>query len=269
MVVEVFIIDTFTSEKCKGNPTAVFVSNEPLHHDNALDLAKEYNLPVSAFIEPPQPGQNFFPIRYFTPTREIPACGHATLAVVKAVADLFMINDPAFTTKENILIKTIRQDDIIRMNYPKYELKNYSVSEELLHSLGIQTYRFAGICTELEALFIEMEDPLVLRTIQPDFKKLVESNGSITEVVVHAVSDDDNYDFILRSFCPWIGIDEDPVTGSIHSILAGYWAARLNKTNLKVYQASQPGGEVFVTAFPDKVQIGGRVTLVSVKEFTN
>ena len=68
-VVEVFIIDTFTSQKCKGNPTTVFVSNEPLPYDIALDLAKEYNLPVSAFIEPPQPGQNFFPIRYFTPTQ--------------------------------------------------------------------------------------------------------------------------------------------------------------------------------------------------------
>lgn len=266
---EVFIIDTFTSEKCKGNPTAVFVSNERLPHNDALALANEYALPVSAFIEYPQLGQHIFPIRYFTPTQEIPACGHATLAVVRVVADLFRVNDSSFKTKENILIETQMKDDIISMNYPKYELKDHTVSKEMLQSLRLEHYKSAGICTELEALFIELDDPKILKAVEPDFTKLVESNRSITEVVIHSSSDDSKYDFILRSFCPWIGIDEDPVTGSIHSILAGYWQKRLNKDSLIVYQASEFGGEVFVTAFPDKVQIGGRATVVSIKEFTN
>ena len=266
---EVFVIDTFTSETCKGNPTGVFVSNEPLHHDKALQLAGEYNFPVSAFIESSGQPRDFFPIRYFTPTQEIPACGHATLAVVKVVAEMFLLQAPTFKTKEGIYIKTRLDDDIISMDYPKYQLTDQPVSEELLQSLGIENFRSAGLCKELEALFIELETASLVKAVQPDFNKLVESNRSITEVVITSVSDDSTYDFILRSFCPWIGIDEDPVTGSVHSILAGYWKEKLNKTNLKAYQASELGGEVFVTAFPDKVRIGGRVTVVSLKEFTN
>lgn len=263
---KIFIIDTFTAENCLGNPTAVCISSGPLDHDQALSQARELNLPVSAFIEYLENNNNPFPVRYFTPTQEIPACGHATLAVAKVVADLYSISEPSFRTIEGILIHTQIQDDLISMNYPKYELSNYSVPDNLLQSLQIKTYKSAGICNELEAVFIELEDPMLLKTVQPDFDKLVSSDPNITEVVLTAVSDNNKYDFLLRSFCPWIGIDEDPVTGSVHSVLAGFWQSRLNKTKLKAYQASERGGEVFVTVLAGKVQIGGKVSLVSVKE---
>lgn len=264
--VTVFIIDTFTAENCLGNPTAVCISKEPFDHDQALVLAKEFNLPVSAFIEFPKTNGNLFPVRYFTPTREIPACGHATLATVKVVADLFLKSEASFKTKENIIIQTRMRNDVITMTYPKYELRNYTVSDQLLQGLGIPSYNFAGLCKELEAVFIELEDPLLLKTVQPDFVKLISADNSITEVVLTSVSDVSKYDFILRSFCPWIGIDEDPVTGSVHSVLAGYWRTRLNKNELKAYQASDRGGEIFVTALPGNVEIGGKVTVVTVKE---
>ena len=263
---EVFIINSFTSEKFKGNPTAVCLTDTHLNTDTASFLAKDFNFPVTAFVEIGGEDQNTFPIRYFTPTQEIPACGHATLASVKAVADKFSIDAFSFKTVENILLHTQIRDNVITMTYPKYLLKDYSMSNAMLQSMKITEYRSAGICTELEAIFIELDDPALLRSIQPDFAKLVASNDKIIEVVITSLSDDNNYDFILRSFCPWIGIDEDPVTGSVHAVLAGFWKTRLNKTNLKAYQASQRGGEVFVTALPDKVQIGGKATLVSMRE---
>lgn len=263
---KIFIIDTFTGENCLGNPTAVCISSESLHHDQALSFAKEFNLPVSAFIEYSKTNSSLFPVRYFTPKQEIPACGHATLAVVKVVADLYSIPQPSFKTTEGILIHTQIQDELITMNYPKYELSDYSVPLDLLEALPINTYKSAGICHELGAVFIELEDPMLLKSLQPDFDKLVSSDPHITEVVLTAVSDNNKYDFLLRSFCPWIGIDEDPVTGSVHSVLAGYWQSRLNKTKLKAHQASERGGEVFITPLPVKVQIGGKVSVASVKE---
>jgi len=264
--IRVFIIDTFTSEKCLGNPTAVCVSDKRLDHSHALSLAKEFDLPVTSFIEDQQGNGTVFPIRYFTPTQEIPACGHATLATVKVVADRFSNSAPSFKTKEDIVIQTQIKDELITMTYPKYELKAYPVSEVLLQGLGIRKYLSAGLCEELEAVFIELDDPLILKAVQPDFVKLIASDNRITEVVITSVPDDNEYDFILRSFCPWIGIDEDPVTGSVHSVLAGFWETRLKKAHLKAFQASERGGEVFVTAFPDKVEIGGQVTVISVKE---
>lgn len=262
---EIFFINSFTSEKFKGNPTAVCLTDKKLNADTASSLAKEFNLPVTAFVEFGQ-HQNIFPIRYFTPTQEIPACGHATLASVKAVVDRFSIDAPSFKTIENIILHTHIRDNVITMTYPKYQLRDCSISNTLLQCLKIPAYRSAGICAELEALFIELDDPTLLKSIQPDFEKLVASNDKIIEVVITSLSGDNNYDFILRAFCPWIGINEDPATGSVHSVLADFWKTRLDKTNFKAYQASQRGGEVFVTALRDKVQIGGRATVVSMKE---
>lgn len=70
------------------------------------------------------------------------------------------------------------------------------------------------------------------------------------------------YDYLLRSFCPWIGIDEDPVTGSVHSVLAGFWTKKLNKNKLKAFQCSERGGELFVTSFSDKVELGGKMITI-------
>lgn len=81
-------------------------------------------------------------------------------------------------------------------------------------------------------------------------------------MVITSLSDDKRYDFLLRSFCPWIGIDEDPVTGSVHSVLAGFWEERLGKKSLTAYQASFRGGEVFVKSFAEKVELGGKSVIV-------
>ena len=75
-------------------------------------------------------------------------------------------------------------------------------------------------------------------------------------------SDGNDYDFVLRSFCPWIGIDEDPVTGSVHSVLAVKWQKKLQKDTLRAYQASERGGEVGLHVFDDKINISGDFVIV-------
>jgi PhzF family phenazine biosynthesis protein len=267
MLVQSFIIDTFTSEKCSGNPTAVCFTTALLEDDTALSIARKYNVPVTAFMKYPVTGEAEIPIRYFTMLKEIPACGHATLASAKAISELFADTNPLFKTTEDILLQVMVHDDIITMTYPKYELTACPVSESLLQSLQIDNYSSAGFCPELETLFIELDNPTLLKSIQPDYPQLVASSETIKEVVITSTSDDTDYDFLLRSFCPWIGIDEDPVTGSVHSVLAGFWKAKLEKVNLKAYQASQQGGEIFVTALHNKVQIGGKAVIRSMEEW--
>ena len=81
-------------------------------------------------------------------------------------------------------------------------------------------------------------------------------------------SDDSQYDYLLRSFCPWIGIDEDSVTGSVQAALAPYWAARLNKSKLRAYQASERGGEFILSVEDHQVQIQGACVFVMKGELT-
>jgi PhzF family phenazine biosynthesis protein len=264
MTVPVYIIDTFTSVAFRGNPTGVCLLPEPVSDQTQLAIAKELNFPVTAFIVPD--GRNN--IRYFTPLTEIPACGHATLAAARVTFDRQNADQITFYTINGVAIGITLQNGIIVMTYPRYELEATTINKDLLESLSITGFVSAGICNELETLFIELDSAAVLRAIQPDYKKMVASDPFIKEVVITSVADTRDYDFLLRSFCPWIGIDEDPVTGSVHAVLANFWKQRLHKSKLKAYQCSERGGELLITAFDDKVELGGKTVVLMKGEMT-
>jgi PhzF family phenazine biosynthesis protein len=264
MQITTYILDTFTSVPFKGNPTAVCLLTDEVNADKMLLIANELSLPVTAFITKSLQHNDQYSIRYFTSVTEIPACGHATLAAAKVA---MMVteednNQRQFITINNVVIDTECDDALVFLYYPQYNMQPYEVSESTLNGLGIGSYKTAGICEELETLFIELNDPKALRNVQPDYPMLVNSNNAIKEVVITSVSDTDEFDFLLRSFCPWIGIDEDPVTGSVHSVLAEFWQQRLGKSSMKVFQASPRGGEVFVEVLDDRVKLGGDTVMI-------
>ena len=70
------------------------------------------------------------------------------------------------------------------------------------------------------------------------------------------------YDFESRYFIPWYGVDEDPVTGSVHTVLARFWKDILGKDTLQAYQASQRPGELKLIVNNDIVQIIGNAKVV-------
>ncbi|MGB8194750.1 MAG: PhzF family phenazine biosynthesis protein [Chitinophagaceae bacterium] len=257
-----YIIDTFTSERFRGNPTAVCCVDKNVQAGVMQSTATELDLPVTAFIARRDMPEEY-DIKYFTPTTEIPACGHATLAAAKTAGIAHGVETPVFHTINNIAIKAIAEGDAIMMSYPVYQLQPFIMNDDLLKSLGLNNYKSAGYCSELEALFIEL-DAETLRKVQPDYTAMVRSNDMIKEVVLTSESDEKEYDYLLRSFCPWIGIDEDPVTGSVHSVLAGFWKERLNKHALVACQASERGGEILVRNYNDRIEIGGRMTMQTI-----
>ena len=71
------------------------------------------------------------------------------------------------------------------------------------------------------------------------------------------------YDFISRYFNPWAGINEDPVTGSVHTLLANYWSNKLNKMDMNAYQASNRSGEISLKLLEnDRVRLSGEAVIV-------
>lgn len=77
------------------------------------------------------------------------------------------------------------------------------------------------------------------------------------DVVVTCKSASNEYDFVSRYFWPANGGDEDPVTGSVHTGLAPFWAERLGKNELVAYQASHRGGVLNCVVSGDRVLISG------------
>jgi PhzF family phenazine biosynthesis protein len=268
MKLPVAFIDSFTSVPFKGNPTAVCTTSENLDSELMLSIASEINCPVTAFIKQITGDGSSYDIRYFTTMTEIPACGHATLAAAKTVLSAKQTSAVNFCTVEKINIKAISEGSNILMTYPAYVMEDFLVSPELLSSLHLTGFKTAGYCPQLETLFIEVDDPATLKNIQPDFSRLVESSDLIIEVVITSASDLSQFDYLLRSFCPWIGINEDPVTGSVHSVLANFWKKRIGKEVMKAYQASSRSGEVLIKAFDDHTEIGGQAVIVFQGELT-
>lgn len=72
------------------------------------------------------------------------------------------------------------------------------------------------------------------------------------------------YDFISRCFFPWVGINEDPVTGAAHAVLAPFWSEILRKKEMRAFQASERGGELLVKILaPNRVGLVGDAVIVS------
>ena len=98
-------------------------------------------------------------------------------------------------------------------------------------------------------------DQAAVEELRPDLRKVatLPSDG----VIVTGPGRD--ADFVSRYFVPQAGIDEDPVTGSAHCVLAPYWAARLGKREFFARQVSKRGGELWLRLEGDRVSMAGKV----------
>ncbi len=242
MKIKTFIIDAFTNEAFKGNPAGVCLLDNSIEPEMMQAIANEINLSETAFLTDFDTNKNTCSIRYFSPAVEVPFCGHATLAAAKLVLHKMGKTSILFKTYHNLEIEASSSGDFISMQFPLYKTIEYPHQPKIYEALGIDTPLAVRFNTDLSLLLIEVEEKATLLDIQPDYQMLLESSTEIKEVVVTVKSKEEKYDFYSRCFCPWLGINEDPVTGSVHAVLAKYWQSILNKTTLQAYQASKRGG---------------------------
>jgi len=265
-----YLLDTFTQEKFKGNPTPICILDKALSVQKMHSLAKEFNAPVTAFVGPKDVNQ-IYKIRYFTIIGEIPACGHATLGAAFVLLNTTDSNQIKFETIEGIQLQTRQDKKITFIEYPKFKRVEFEIPTSLRSALGIKNSESHFFCEELQSLFIELKSEKEVSELSPNFKLLRESTSRIKEVVVMSIAQNQKYDFVLRSFCPWIGIDEDPVTGSVHCVLGHFWLDRLGKVELVAFQASERGGQLYIKPLQDTVEIGGYSKIiieVQLKEYS-
>lgn len=254
-----YIVDAFTSEPFKGNPAGVCILQCPIEDDIMLKIARETGMAETAFViqqKEGSSGRNKYLIRWFSPEFEMPICGHATLGTSKVLFDETGVegNSITFSSKSGEL--TVRKTEKgISMDFPMDEFHECNLPDGLLNALGLSKYKKAFLGVNTGKLVLELVDKNDVLELTPDFdliKKLNKGSG-IKGIGVTAAGDGE-YDFISRYFNPWAGVNEDQVTGSVHTVLAAYWSKVLGKTRLKAYQASARGGEINI-----EVVNGGRV----------
>ena len=250
-------VDAFTDRPFSGNPAAVCWLDEQADAKWMQAVAAEMNLSETAFV---RPLQNGLELRWFTPSVEVDLCGHATLATARAIwsDDLAPLDQPLLFHTRSGALNCRRAGDIIELDFPATPPTEIAPSAILLEALGV-TAQYVGRSKFYQMVVVD--SPKIVRSIQPDFHKLLEV--PTLGVIVTALSEDPQFDFVSRFFAPVLGVNEDPVCGSAHCCLAPYWADRLGKTSLMAYQASKRGGVLRLRLEGDRVILGGQAVIVS------
>ncbi len=256
----IYQVDSFTDKAFAGNPAAVCIMDSMPEERRCINIASEMNLSETAFLVP---NGNGFELRWFTPTVEVDLCGHATLAAVRVLSELGKLSDSGtvtFTSRSGRL-RAKMVDDQIELDFPITTANQCECPQDIIRGIGLHP-QWCGK-TDFDYL-VEVSSAEQVRNCQPDFGIL--SRFGIRGVIVTAQSDQTNYDFISRFFAPGAGIDEDPVTGSAHCALGPYWQAKLGKSELTGYQASERGGVVNVRIESDRIFLRGSAVLVMKSE---
>ena len=256
--VPIWQVDAFTDRPFAGNPAGVVWLEADADLAWMQHVAAEMNLAETAFIRR-RAGGDGYDLRWFTPKVEVDLCGHATLASAHALwTSGTVADDPLrFHTRSGVLTCS-RNGGRIELDFPATPPTEAGADPRLLDALGAVAAAYFGH-TRFD-VFVELDSAETVRSVRPDFRKLgaIEARG----VIATAVSDDPKYDFISRFFAPQVGIDEDPVTGSAHCALAPYWAAKLGKTAMTAFQASERGGTLHLRLAGDRVILGGHAVTV-------
>lgn len=253
-------VDAFTNKPFKGNPAAVFILEKSMDETLMHKIAIEMNLSETAFIlirkdSPPL-------IRWFTPMHEIDLCGHATLASAQVYFSEIdtKATEVTFDTKFVGPITVKKDNTFLTMDFPSRpgkEIRLNSIPNYVIKGLSQEKPIYARKSRDL--MLVYSEDRVIYQ-MKPNFHALLDYQDSI---IVTAKSSNSEYDFVSRFFCSKDGLLEDPVTGSAHCTLAPYWSEKLEKNEMRAYQASKRGGELLLKLQQDRLKITGEgVTLM-------
>jgi PhzF family phenazine biosynthesis protein len=245
----IYQLDAFAARRFAGNPAAVMPMDSFLADAALQAIAAENNLAETAFLVP---DGGDYRLRWFTPTLEVPLCGHATLASAAVVMERLepQRSQVVFHSASGPL--TVRKAGSgYVMDFPARTSEAVAPPPGLAEALGTAPIE---VCANSFNYLATVHSAEVVRSLAPDMAAVARIDRS--GIIVTAAGDSP-YDFVSRYFAPAKGVPEDPVTGSAHCMLAPYWARKLGKTEFRAFQASQRGGEVICRLVGDRVELEG------------
>ena len=254
MRIPLFHVDAFTDRAFSGNPAAVCLLDRWLDDEWLRKVAAENNLSATAFLVP---RGDRYDLRWFTPLCEVRLCGHATLAAGYIV---FECLQPAkdtvlFETRFGGTLTVRRNETLLSMDFPAFVPKLCSTPPTaLFEALGATPAEMFEANDTYIAVF---EDSGAIENLQPNLELL----KRLHPFAVAITAPDNVADFASRYFAPSYGVPEDPVTGSLHCVLAPYWSGRLGKSRMHARQFSERGGELWCEVSGDRVILQGNAVL--------
>lgn len=244
-------VDAFVADApYSGNPAGVMLLEDWLPDAVMQAIAQENNLADTAFLVRLPAGSGAdYALRWFTPKVEVELCGHATFA-----SGHVLIGD-----REAVTFRTVHAGDLVvaregeglAMRLPDWSAQPKPLPEiaALLGGPVTETlWRDGGYAV------LVYPSAAAVEALEPDFAALKASGN----LMIVATAPGEGTDVASRVFVPGAGIDEDPVTGSAHCVIAGYWAKRLGRPAFTARQASARGGLLGCRMGEGSVTLTGR-----------
>ena len=239
MKLVIYQVDSFTTAIFEGNPAGVVLNADELTEQQMQKIAREMNNSETAFImNRAGPGYDI-EVRFFTPTKEVPICGHATIAAHFVYAKEHGISNGIIVqkTKAGILpVEILSESNDTRIIMTQAGIVYGSILEgkdkdKLIKGLNISALDIDSdlpiqiVSTGHSKVMVPIKSKSVLDSITINASLLTELSSEIGCNGFYAFTFDSQEDGILasgRMFAPAIGIAEDPVTGNANGPLGAF-----------------------------------------------
>lgn len=245
--IEVHILNAFAANNSGGNPAGVVLNADKLTDSEKLQIATKVGLSETAFVSDSEVAD--FKLDFFTPTKQIAHCGHATIAAFSYLKQIGKI-DKNDTSKETI--DGVRRINIEGENAYMEQLKpSYTEVEDheavILKSLGIKK---SDVLPDAPILLTNTGNSFVivaiknietLKTIEPNFGEIAKVSEELDLIgyYVFTLGDDSiKIDAEARMFAPRYGIEEEAGTGMAAGPLASFLhdILKIEKTRFVISQ---------------------------------
>jgi PhzF family phenazine biosynthesis protein len=250
-------VDVFTDKPFRGSPAAVCIIEKELDDEIYLNIAQELNLRETAFPRKIKEGE--YKLRWFSPIREVPLCGHATIATAYTLVHEYRETSSIIFHTISGKIEAEINDNKVTLNFPRGATEK-EVIPQMIEKLGIKDYVDMRKNVGPLVYMVEVEKPEMVRMLEPDMvgvqKLLWDMDAYFVIVTAKGFG---SYDYVYRVFNK---MTEDHGCGVANSVVGPYWAEKLCKNELFALQPTARQSEIMVKVLNDGIRLTGSATML-------
>lgn len=280
-----YIVDVFAESKYEGNQLAVVVGNDKIPTEEMQKVAKEMNYSETVFITSVED----FNIRIFTPEVEIPFAGHPTIGTA------FIFREEFIKEKVKTILLNLKIGKIailfkyhgnflseIWMEHKEPTFHGFFSPELLADIINLNEediddrFKIQEVSTGVPTIIVPLKSLAAVQKARINKKKyyeLIKSTQAKSILIFSPETYNQENDLNVRFFADYLGVPEDPATGSANGCLAAYLVKHdyfnNNSIHVRVEQGYEIGRRSLLLLRAEKkegkyyVAVGGKVIMIA------
>lgn len=288
-----YIVDVFAEAKYNGNQLAVFTNVNTLADEQMQRVAREMNYSETTFIVSNSIRQGGYDVRIFTPAQEIPFAGHPTLGTAYIIQKV-IINQLVETINLNLQVGQIpvnlhyANSDVkllwMQQKTPTFHKKFAADAIAPILNLNVEdidtNFPIQEVSTGLPFIIVPLKKLAAVKQIKVNkelYFNLINTTDAKSILVFCPETYKPENNLNVRVFCDYLGVPEDPATGSANGCLAGYLVEYsyfgTDAIDIRVEQGYEIGRNSLLLLKAQKnnleiqVFVGGKVIMIAKGEF--